>query len=463
MLKRRRGVSTLIGVAFFLMIFMTGFAYYALMLQARQRYDDVVHEMSEFDRRGVKEELTLTDVNVTALNKVNITAMNSGPSSVHIIWIGILNEANNTQEYYDADVYVRPTETQREIGNEDITVYADQTFTVHLVTELGNIYTFTYPTDSAYGPGSGGGETRYHYVDEFTDDYPPAAHGTHSFFSAQQDGPDGIMDVMTESSIGTGKQNTTLISGESFEGVWPPVGWTETPGDNRWNQESDQAYDGVFSADFDGQNPGRSGNLETPDLDLTGASSLYLEFWYRDDDIDPNEYLLEFYDGTAWDLIEDLGFTIQEDQWLHYSVNVSDPQYFIANFRVRWNCNGLDNGETAFLDLVTVTKEVLQTNYDLDLEVAWSDVAFDEDNEWLCIYGGAQGVEPLIVDAWDGGGWATVFADLQPGWNNADVSAYLTSSTFTIRFRGGVAVGDTVQESWAVDVTFLHVWTYTPP
>lgn len=40
MLKRRRGVSILIGVAFFLKIFMTGFAYYALMLQARAREDN---------------------------------------------------------------------------------------------------------------------------------------------------------------------------------------------------------------------------------------------------------------------------------------------------------------------------------------------------------------------------------------------------------------------------------------
>ncbi|MBC8497773.1 hypothetical protein H8D40_02205 [Candidatus Bathyarchaeota archaeon] len=459
MLKRRRGVSTLIGVAFFLLIFMTGFTYYALTLQARQRYDVVVQEMSEFDRGRFEEELTVTDITVTALNKINITAVNPGSSSVHVVWIGIMNEANNTQDYYDADIYVKPAETQTGISNDSITVYADQTFIMHLVTELGNIYTFTYFPDT----GSGGGETRYHYVDAFTDDYAPAAQGAPSFFSAQQYGPDGIMDVMTEASTSTGLQNTTMISGESFEGIWSPAGWTETPGDNNWNQESDQAYDGIFSADFDGQNPGRTGNLETPDLDLTGASSLYLEFWYRDDDLDPNEFMLEFFDGTTWDLIEDLGFTIQEDQWLHYSMNISDPQYFIGNFRIRWNCDDVENGETAFLDLVTVTKEVLQTNYDLDLEVSWSDVAFNEDNEWLCIYGGVQGPESLIVDAWDGGAWATVFNDLQPGWNNADVSTYLTSSTFTIRFRGGVAIGDTVQDSWEVDTTFLHVWTYTPP
>jgi len=53
---------------------MTGFACYALMLQARQRYDTVVQETSEFDRVRFGEELTVTDVNMTALNEVNITA-----------------------------------------------------------------------------------------------------------------------------------------------------------------------------------------------------------------------------------------------------------------------------------------------------------------------------------------------------------------------------------------------------
>lgn len=85
MLKRRRGVSTLIGVAFFLLIFMTGFTYYAMTLQAGQRYDVVVQEMSEFDRGRFEEELTVTDITVTALNKVNITAVNPGSSSVHVV------------------------------------------------------------------------------------------------------------------------------------------------------------------------------------------------------------------------------------------------------------------------------------------------------------------------------------------------------------------------------------------
>lgn len=40
---------------------MTGSAHYALTLQARQRHDVVLQEISEFDRIRFGEELTFTD------------------------------------------------------------------------------------------------------------------------------------------------------------------------------------------------------------------------------------------------------------------------------------------------------------------------------------------------------------------------------------------------------------------
>ena len=46
-------------------IFMTGFACYALMLQARQRSDTVVQEINEFDRVRFEKELTVTDLDTT--------------------------------------------------------------------------------------------------------------------------------------------------------------------------------------------------------------------------------------------------------------------------------------------------------------------------------------------------------------------------------------------------------------
>ena len=76
--------------------------------------------------------------------------------------------------------------------------------------------------------------------------------------------------------------NTTLVDDESFEGAtWPPTGWSET---DYWNREDDQAYDGTWSADFDGSGVGRSGNLDTPTLDCSDSNitAIKIYFYYRD-------------------------------------------------------------------------------------------------------------------------------------------------------------------------------------
>lgn len=99
-------------------------------------------------------------------------------------------------------------------------------------------------------------------------------------------------------------------------------------------------------------------------------------------------------------------------------------------------------------------------NYELDLEVQWTNVGYNKTDEYLCIYAGMLGSENLKVDIWSGSSWITVISALQPNqWNNVSVSSYLNASTFTIRFEGSNENGDTNKDTWMIDVTLLHVWT----
>src|SRR4030066_2476430 len=50
--------------------------------------------------------------------------------------------------------------------------------------------------------------------------------------------------------------------------------------------------------------------------------------------------------------------------------------------------------------------------------------------------------ETLKVDVWFGGSWQNLLTDVDNGWNNVSVASYLTSSTFTIRFKGGSEADD---------------------
>ncbi|MDH5780862.1 MAG: DUF2341 domain-containing protein, partial [Candidatus Bathyarchaeota archaeon] len=97
-------------------------------------------------------------------------------------------------------------------------------------------------------------------------------------------------------------------------------------------------------------------------------------------------------------------------------------------------------------------------NYQLDQEVQWTDVPYLLPNENLSIYGGTMGVEDIEVAVWNGTGWETVFTDLSSGWNNASITNWLTTSNFTIRFKGGTETSDTNEETWQIDVALIHVW-----
>ncbi|UCH32324.1 MAG: DUF2341 domain-containing protein, partial [Candidatus Bathyarchaeota archaeon] len=96
--------------------------------------------------------------------------------------------------------------------------------------------------------------------------------------------------------------------------------------------------------------------------------------------------------------------------------------------------------------------------YRLDQEIQWTNLPYLLPNENLSIYGGTMGTEDIKVDAWNGTGWETVFTDLSSGWNNASITDWLTSSTFTIRFKGGTETDDTSQDTWQIDAALIHTW-----
>jgi hypothetical protein len=112
-----------------------------------------------------------------------------------------------------------------------------------------------------------------------------------------------------------------------------------------------------------------------------------------------------------------------------------------------------------------VQYEAGNDNYELDLEEKWTAADYSEANEYLCIFTGPLSPENpkenLTVDVWNGSAWTTLMtlgsADSNT-WKNASVSSYLISSTFIIRFKGGNETNDTVQHSWNIDATLLHVW-----
>jgi len=287
------------------------------------------------------------------------------------------------------------------------------------------------------------------YVDNNTSDVDFSADkGTHSNFPAQQAGPDSICDTLTEENT----SNSTLLD-DGFEAADWDANWDDISHD--WREDNSPVYSGSASA---WATNGDEGYFTCDNLDASDANAIYVDFWFRKDDTESTDFTLYYYDGSNYDLIDELDDNGSDDTWLHYTEKVTDSQYFVSNFRIRFDA-ALSWGQNVWVDDVLIKKEVQSDdNFELNLEVQWTNTYYNGTNEDLCIYGGTMGSEDIQVDVWNGLTWENLFTDLSSGWNNVSVSSYLDSTTFTIRFKGNEETSDTIQDNWKIDATLLHVW-----
>lgn len=137
--------------------------------------------------------------------------------------------------------------------------------------------------------------------------------------------------------------------------------------------------------------------------------------------------------------------------------NVSVHSYLdSSNFWIRLNTTA-DSSDTTQDDwdidgIWLYENTTAVSNYGLDLEVNWTGISYNHQVEQLCIYTGTQDAEALEVDVYSAGSWYNLIADLSASsWNNVSITSYLTSDTFTIRFKGDVETGDSSESTWSID------------
>jgi len=420
----QRGAGSIIGAVFIFLILFSGYMFYALQVNVENEYNETLQDMQQLDLKRNRENIEFITVRFDD-GKLNITVRNIGSYQAHLIWLGIFDGTvtPSAQEYYEIDFYVNPAETVTNVGNDAIPSFEGQERTIQLVTGLGNTFSCSYPLRKE--------EAEYDFVD--SEGGPPAI-GSHSFFEAMQSGPDGVSDTLSESS------SIQWIS---------PTGY-EDPG-NQWSSETN-AYDDDTSTRAASNVPG--GNTWSSYLVLThsGITSNMIRYYIGRQDTSISRVEIDIYDSTWTNVYSGPGTW---DAW----ANVSFAETSVTSMRFRFlnTRPAAPQRRMAYVYEADFLPSI--PNYALDLEVQWTGVDYDETYEWLSIYCGTMGSEDIYVDVWNGTDWVTVLTDLESGWNSVDVSPYLVSSTFKIRFRDTIRAGDAVQDSWEIDATFLHVWS----
>jgi len=362
------------------------------------------------------------------------------------------SHSNFTAEQYGPDsIYDTLTEENVNPPLNDITDYVDNNSSdVDGFSDRGSHSNFTaeqYGPDSIYDTlteeftGTLTNSTE-DFVDDLSNVDGVADKGTHSNFTAEKYGPDSIYDTLTETNTanGTGDWTTpeSVLDHCGEEGGYEANKTIDEILESDWRHYATELHWIVYDM---GQGmkmtkvrifPGTTPQQYTPEDVTVYVSS--------DATFDESEIVVEGWNVTkgGWD--ESPSFSAIGRYIKVADMNTTQPQ---------------DQMKMAFYEFDAYS----EPNYELDLEVQWTNVNYNETNEELCIYGGTMGDENLRVDVWNGSTWINIAADLYQGWNNISVTDHLASSTFTIRFKGVTETNDTTQDSYEIDAALLHVWT----
>ncbi|MCK4477215.1 hypothetical protein KAU88_01650 [Candidatus Bathyarchaeota archaeon] len=285
--------------------------------------------------------------------------------------------------------------------------------------------------------------------------------GTHSNFTAQQHGPDWINDTLTEASSSSPASSWLYV--DSCDET--QMDWT-TVGSNPWlstqNEPTDYGYVTTTPQGKSWESFGFDDLVGSPTINAVNIS-IYQKSPTNE------KIVVELSNSTATVTVT---FTATTDwSWMTKTedgedalLNVTLPTALEIN-SATIVLKGKSAGAVGdvYADCVKLgISSGGAANYQLDLEVQWTSVDFDETYEELCIKTGAfSGSEDIMVYAWNvsTSDWHFLYNLTPSSWNNVSVTDWLNNEDFTARFLGGTESSDTNQDSWNIDATLLHVWS----
>ncbi|UCG03735.1 MAG: hypothetical protein JSW11_07065, partial [Candidatus Heimdallarchaeota archaeon] len=300
---------------------------------------------------------------------------------------------------------------------------------------------------------------------DYSDVDNSADKGSNTNFNNQQVGPDGNYDVFTESNSPQQKEIDLKIN---YWSGWQD-NWTKS-GNSPYLDEADDVNYVHGNQSGIGSNHGDlTGEFEFENTSITSTiNSVKLRVYGSAGTGQPSQYYFDVYlwDGNTWN--QEISFkNIGSLTWREHDVTsnlntwnkINDARIYLEVKDLKGNRFG---GQVCDAALLRISYQV--DNYVIDLEEQWTSANYTKDSEELAIYTGILGSEDLRVDVWTGASWATVINPLVANqWNNASVSSYLASSTFTIRFKGTLESDDSIQDTYNIDVVFLHTWMSNLP
>lgn len=164
------------------------------------------------------------------------------------------------------------------------------------------------------------------------------------------------MEQSTDNTLRIGTIVTTILLDDGFEGDPWDTNWDDN-GTTGWIRSNSKKHGGHYAAECNKDN---NGYLTSDDLNASEVASITVSFWFRPCDMEAGDMLIRLYNGSTYNTWCDITDypTYKNNNWCQFHEEITDPQYFVSSFRLRFDGSGLvDTKETFHLDDVQITTE----------------------------------------------------------------------------------------------------------
>ncbi len=147
------------------------------------------------------------------------------------------------------------------------------------------------------------------------------------------------------------------FEGNPWDGNWNDVS-------HNWLQETSRkaARSGTSAAYANGSD---DGDFAFNSLDASDATSITIDLWVKTISTETDDILIEYYNGTSYVTIADLDALGTNRKWFNYTDTITDPAYFVSDFKIRFDGTPGSN-EEVWIDDVLITKMAIINDSDND-------------------------------------------------------------------------------------------------
>ena len=151
-----------------------------------------------------------------------------------------------------------------------------------------------------------------------------------------------------------------VLLNDGFEGAVWDANWT-----GNWVEDTTEYVRGSSSAHADKTN---YGDFNCVALDTNDAVAIRIDFWLKKDNVTSYNPKLYYYNGTIYVDVNDLDSLGPDDQWLHFIDTLTDSNFFIPDFHIKFSApiGGGGSPRHIWVDDVVITKQIPCTAANLD-------------------------------------------------------------------------------------------------